>query len=72
MKWLITIDAQTDVMAVLDKLQALGCAVDKNQIPVPLGNERVIEIEGPADLTGRAADVPGIRGIYPSSEMTLY
>lgn len=73
MKWLVTLDQNADLAAVWERLRSLGCTGDDTQSPIPLdAGEKAIELEGPEDLPARMHGVPHVRGVYPSSEITLY
>ena len=73
MQWLVTTAGNTDLQVLIGILRKLDCTVADDAAPVPLDrDEKVLEVEGPADLPQRAAPVPEIHGVYPSSELTLY
>jgi glycerate-2-kinase len=78
-RWLVVVDssiltAGNSLPAVLKKLLAKASArLAPFSDPVPLsGGETSIEVEGPEDLPGRLETATVIKGVYPSSDLTLY
>lgn len=71
--WLVTASKAIDRTRLAIELQALGCdlpeAFDK---PCPLDDDEVYEVLGPDDLPSKLSGKPGIKGVYPNSELTLY
>jgi hypothetical protein len=73
MKWLVVVDSKL-VQSMLQKLlsQASAHAVPFSD-PVPLSEgETSIEVDGPEDLPSRLKACREIKGVYPSSDYTLY
>jgi glycerate-2-kinase len=78
-RWLVVVDSNVlmdskTLPAVLKKLLAKASArLAPFSDPVPLsGGETSIEVEGPEDLPGRLETATVIKGVYPSSDLTLY
>ena len=79
MRWLVVVDSNVlidskTLPAVLKKLLAKASArLAPFSDPVPLsGGETSIEVEGPEDLPGRLEQAAVVKGVYPSSDLTLY
>jgi hypothetical protein len=73
MKWLITVSGSVDAASLDAALSRHGARQIAATPPVPMGaGEYVIEADGPPDLPVRMGQEPGIHGVYPSSEQTLY
>jgi hypothetical protein len=70
--WLVTIKANLDPAALRDVLESVGVEDLDDLEPIPSDGDQVVAVEGPRDLPDRAALVPEIRAVHPSSEMTLY
>lgn len=73
MKWLVVVDSKL-VQSMLQKLlkKASAQAVPFSD-PVPLSEaETSIEVDGPEDLPNRLKSYREIKGVYPSSDYTLY
>lgn len=72
MYWLVTIKGELDPRSLRTVLARCGGEMLDKLDPIPLDGDQVVEIEGPRDLPDRAAAVPEIRAVHPSSELTLY
>lgn len=74
MRWLVVIDRTLLMPAALEAVLAKACAhAAPSTDPVPLSDgETSIEVEGPEDLPNRLRSNRAIKGVYPSSDYTLY
>ena len=72
MKWLVVIDSDL-VSSVLQMLKQVSAQVLPFSDPVPLSDgETSIEVEGPDDLPNRLERNSAVKGVYPSSDYTLF
>ena len=72
-RWLLVIDAQTDLGSVRADVEALGGSVVSNQRSVPLGEKDLtVEVEAPQAFTTAVRKHSWVKGVYPSSEMQAY
>ena len=71
-RWLVTVQGDPDGTVLRRVLESLGVGDLDDLDPIPSDGDQVVEVEGPDDLPARAADVPEVRAVHPSSEMTLY
>lgn len=72
MQWLVTIKGELDPRTLRTVLERAGGEKLDQLDPIPLDGDQVVEVEGPRDLPDRAAAVPEIRTVHPSSEVILY
>lgn len=72
MHWLVTIKGELAPRTLRTVLARCGGEKLDDLDPIPLDGDQVVEVEGPHDLPDRAAAVPEIRAVHPSSELTLY
>lgn len=73
MRWLVVVDRNLMQSALEAVLKMARAKVAPASDPVPLSGEEVsIEVEGPEDLPSRLASNSSIKGVYPSSDYTLY
>ena len=73
MKWLITVSSSLNIASLGAILSRYGGKLSASAAPVPMGREEyVVEAEGPPDLPSRIRQEPGIAGVYPNSELTLF
>lgn len=72
MHWLVTINGELDSRTLRTVLARAGGEKLDDLDPIPLDGDQVVEVEGPSDLPDRAAAIPEIRAVHPSSELTLY
>ena len=72
MHWLVTINGELNPRTLRTVLERCGSEKLDDLHPVPLDGNQVVEVEGPRDLPDRAAAVPEIRAVHPSSELSLY
>ena len=74
MKWLVVIDSNLLMPSALQTVLKDACAhTAPFSDPVPLSDaETSIEVEGPEDLPKRLERNHAIKGVYPSSDYTLY
>ncbi len=73
MRWLVVIDSDLLPSALQTVLKKACAHPAPLSDPVPLSNDETsIEVEGPEDLPSRLAWNHGIKGVYPSSDYTLY
>jgi hypothetical protein len=71
MEWLITTRADANLEELEAKLAEWGC--ERTGLPpIPLDDEQVIEVSGPADLSRKVQGEDPIIKVSPSSPMTLY
>jgi hypothetical protein len=72
-RWLITLAPSADRQEIEAQLSAVGGWADPNRAPITFDTgEVVIEVAGPGDLPARFQGQPGVVGIHPSSDLTLY
>ena len=72
-KWLVVIDSKHLKSELPKLLKKASATIVMSSPPVPLsGGELSIEVEGPADLATRLGRHDVIKGVYPSSDLTLY
>jgi len=72
MDWLVTFKGDVAPGAMRAILERVGVTHLDDIDPIPCDGDQVVEVEGPRDLPDRAAAVPEIRAVHPSSEMSLY
>ena len=72
MHWLVTIEGELAPRTLRTVLARAGVEKLYDLDSIPLDGDQVVEVEGPRDLPDRAAAVPEIRAVHPSSEVTLY
>jgi hypothetical protein len=73
MQWIVTLAAGTDpaqLQAALAEHEGRRQA-DSPPVPMPDGETAVV-VEGPDSLPAALRRVPGVTGVYPSSEMVPY
>ncbi len=72
-KWLITTDIGISQEQLRDRLAPLGCTVDADFRPVPLGESEIVYgVLGPADLADTLASDDMVTDVCPNEEMSLY
>jgi hypothetical protein len=73
MEWIVTLAQGTDPARLDAALAAHGGRRQEDSAPVPMTEgETAVVVDGPADLPDALRGVPGVTGVYPSSEMVLY
>ena len=73
MRWIVTYSTRSDPEAIENALREAGAHRDLREDAVPLDDQETsIVVEGPRDLPERLGNRQGIKGVFPSSEMTLY
>nr|ASV46956.1 selenophosphate-dependent tRNA 2-selenouridine synthase [uncultured bacterium] len=73
MNWLITAGGECSFEALEALVAGAGGALDPSRPAVPMGEgEVVVAATGPRDLPARLRGAPGVRGVHPNSELTLY
>jgi hypothetical protein len=72
MDWLVTFKGDLAPSAMRAILERIGATHLDDIDPLPSDGDQVVEVQGPRDLPDRAAAVPEIRAVHPSSEMSLY
>ena len=73
MRWLVVVDSKLMPAALQTILKQVDAQTIPASDPVPLSEEEVsIEVEGPEDLPKRLEWNQSIKGVYPSSDYTLY
>jgi hypothetical protein len=66
-KWLVTLLNESDLAAInFDKYGSSVCSS-----PMPMGDEIVVSVEGPADLPLKLKNEPLVIAVYPNSNMEL-
>jgi hypothetical protein len=72
-KWLVVVDSgklDAELPALLEEASAHAVA---SSDPIPLSDaETSVEVEGPQDLPARLEGHSAVKGVYPSSDLTLY
>jgi hypothetical protein len=72
-KWLVVVDSKLMPSALQTILKQADARPIPASDPVPLSDDEVsIEVEGPEDLPSRLERNQSIKGVYPSSDYTLY
>lgn len=73
MKWLLTVLSDVDVSTASERLAEHGATVEYDPIPLD-ANEKVLEVDGPADLPARltAGGNAWVTRVNTNSEQTLY
>lgn len=72
MKWILTLEASTQRGDLREALEKAGSTLDEDTPMIPVEHDTTVEVEGPADLPRRLRNVPGIKAVHPSSDLTLY
>ena len=73
MRWLVTFDADLADEDLAARLAEAGGTLPEDASRVPLGEkEATVEVEASHDAVKRLRLLPGIIGVYPSSDLTLY
>jgi len=72
-KWLVVIDSKMGRAALPMLLKKASAHAVESSEPIPLSNtELSVEVEGPDDLPARLESHRAVKGVYPSSDLTLY
>lgn len=73
MKWLVVVDSKKRKSVLPALLRNASAHAVASSEPVPLSaSETSVEVEGPEDLPNRLESHSAIKGVYPSSDLTLY
>ena len=73
MKWLVVIESDRLEAVLPDLLREASARAVESSDPVPLSDtETSVEVEGPRDLPARLHAHSAVKGVYPSSDLTLY
>ena len=71
MKWLVVLEGGEAQLARL--LHGTSARLAEAAAPISLSSTEVsIEVEGPDDLPEQLERHPEVKGVYPSSDMSLY
>jgi hypothetical protein len=73
MQWIVTLAAGTDPARLEATLARHGGRLEEQSPPVPMAEgETAVVVLGPPGLPEALRRVPGVTGVYPSSEMVPY
>jgi|ETNmetMinimDraft_28_1059901.scaffolds.fasta_scaffold143101_2 hypothetical protein len=72
MKWLVTLGRDIDSAQLRELLRPYGTTIPADAQMIPMGNDVVVEVEGPADLPQQLGESVEVKDIHPSSEFNLY
>lgn len=70
MRWLLSIDPALSDADLERLLRDMGIDPSDVLATTPVGDDKVVDVEGPRDLPHRAKTQPEVRAVHPSSEMT--
>ena len=72
MHWLVTFAKGVTAEKRCSVLASMACKVTEDSEPIEVGDDIVVEVEGPADLPARGRAAEGVKAVHPSSEYSLY